>query len=170
MPPSQVYIVICLRASGSFDFNNFRADSFWPQSFKNQLFLLDQEHYDCKDVVWINTDIYFFTIKKRPFIDLSWNISPIKWSHDVSIMRILKKINRVITGPHWSRLAGEIRWALWIIKRPCTNTESCQDANYVVTGDTGGCRQNNFRFHQRRQSWQHRRKYLSTKMHLCIKS
>ena len=39
----------------------------------------------------------------------------------------------------------------------CMNTtlksESCHDANFAITGDTGGCHNNNVQCHQWRQSW-----------------
>ena len=39
-----------------------------------------------------------------------------------------------------------LRW--WQLK-----IQSCHDANFVVTGGTGGCRYDNIRCHQWRQSW-----------------
>ena len=40
------------------------------------------------------------------------------------------------------------RWESVNSEMPFTEIESCDDANFVVTGGTGGCHYDNLQFHQ----------------------
>ena len=44
-------------------------------------------------------------------------------------------------------------------------TESCNDANFVITGGTGGCHYDNLQCHQWWQSWHHNNSQFSMSMH-----